>query len=107
MSIYSKILVVADINNDEQPALARAVQLARKSVSRSRITVFLSIYDFSYDMTSMLSFDERDAMRRGVIQQREQWINRVAQPYLDDSFDFNVCVAVSYTHLTLPTMELV
>ncbi|CDU10505.1 hypothetical protein VDIAB_271032 [Vibrio diabolicus] len=41
MSIYSKILVVADINNDEQPALARAVQLAQKSVSRSRITFFL------------------------------------------------------------------
>ncbi|MCV5977312.1 universal stress protein UspE, partial [Escherichia coli] len=73
MSIYSKILVVADINNDEQPALARAVQLAQKSVSRSRITFFLSIYDFSYDMTSMLSVDERDAMRRGVIHQREQW----------------------------------
>lgn len=92
MSIYSKILVVADINNDEQPALARAVQLARKSVSRSRITFFLSIYDFSYDMTSMLSVDERDAMRRGVIHQREQWMRKIAQPYLDDSFDFDVCV---------------
>ncbi len=30
MSIYSKILVVADINHDEQPALARAMQLAQK-----------------------------------------------------------------------------
>ncbi|HCM1081487.1 TPA: universal stress protein UspE [Vibrio parahaemolyticus] len=92
MSIYSKILVVADINNDEQPALARAVQLAQKSVSRSRITFFLSIYDFSYDMTSMLSVDERDAMRRGVIHQREQWMRKIAQPYLNDSFDFDVCV---------------
>ncbi|MCV5341757.1 universal stress protein UspE, partial [Escherichia coli] len=82
MSIYSKILVVADINNDEQRALARAVQLAQKSVSRSRITFFLSIYDFSYDMTSMLSVDERDAMRRGVIHQREQWMRKIAQPYL-------------------------
>ncbi|NMS24402.1 universal stress protein, partial [Vibrio parahaemolyticus] len=92
MSIYSKILVVADINNDEQPALARAVQLAQKSVSRSRITFFLSIYDFSYDMTSMLSVDERDAMRRGVIHQREQWMRKIAQPYLNDGFDFDVCV---------------
>lgn len=55
MSIYNKILVVADINHDEQPALARAIQLADKSRSRSQITFFLSIYDFSYDMTSMLS----------------------------------------------------
>ncbi len=74
MSIYSKILVVADINHDEQPALARAMQLAQKSTSVSHITFFLSIYDFSYDMTSMLSLEERDAMRKGVIHQREQWM---------------------------------
>lgn len=65
MSIYSKILVVADINHDEQPALARAMQLAQKSTSVSHITFFLSIYDFSYDMTSMLSLEERDAHAQG------------------------------------------
>lgn len=47
MSIYSKILVVADINHDEQPALARAMQLAQKappsaiSLSSYRFTIFL------------------------------------------------------------------
>ncbi|EKO3574346.1 MULTISPECIES: universal stress protein UspE [Vibrio] len=92
MSIYSKILVVADINHDEQPALARAVQLAAKSQSPSHITFFMSIYDFSYDMTSMLSIDERDAMRRGVIQQREQWMRSVAEPYIDSSIQFDVKV---------------
>ncbi|MBW3697873.1 universal stress protein UspE [Vibrio sp. T187] len=92
MSIYSKILVVADINDDEQPALARAIQLAKKSVSKSRVTFFLSIYDFSYEMTSMLSIDERDAMRRGVIGQREQWMKKVAEPYIDDSIEFEVKV---------------
>lgn len=92
MSIYNKILVVADINHDEQPALARAMQLAAKSKSPSRITFFLSIYDFSYDMTSMLSIDERDAMRRGVIHQREQWMKKVAQPYLNKSVQFEVKV---------------
>ncbi|WJG23053.1 universal stress protein UspE [Vibrio furnissii] len=92
MSIYSKILVVADINHDEQPALARAMQLAAKSKSTSRITFFLSIYDFSYDMTSMLSVDERDAMRRGVIHQREQWMRKVAESYVDESVMFDVKV---------------
>ncbi len=92
MSIYSKILVVADINNDEQPALARAMQLAQKSVSRSHITFFLSIYDFSYDMTSMLSKDERDAMRKGVIHQREAWMRSIAKEYINDSVDFDVVV---------------
>lgn len=82
MSIYNKILVVADINKDEQPALARAMQLAAQSRSPSHVTFFLSIYDFSYDMTSMLSVDERDAMRRGVIGQREKWMQKIASEYL-------------------------
>ncbi|KHT38817.1 universal stress protein UspE [Vibrio sinaloensis] len=92
MSIYNKILVVADINKDEQPALARAMQLAAKSRSPSQVTFFLSIYDFSYDMTSMLSIDERDAMRRGVIGQREQWMRKIAQDYLLDGVEFDVRV---------------
>jgi universal stress protein E len=92
MSIYNKILVVADINKDEQPALARAMQLAAKSRSPSQVTFFLSIYDFSYDMTSMLSIDERDAMRRGVIGQREQWMRKIAQDYLLDGVEFEVRV---------------
>ncbi|MEH0690845.1 universal stress protein UspE [Vibrio cholerae] len=92
MSIYNKILVVADINKEEQPALSRAMQLAAQSRSPSRVTFFLSIYDFSYDMTSMLSSDERDAMRRGVIGQREQWMQKVAQPYLNDNVEFDVKV---------------
>ncbi|CAH0539867.1 universal stress protein UspE [Vibrio marisflavi] len=92
MSIYNNILVVADINHDEQPALARAMQLASKSQSRSHITFFLSIYDFSYDMTSMLSIDERDAMRRGVIHQREQWMTKISEDYTNDSVDFEVKV---------------
>ncbi len=92
MSIYSKILVVADVNNESQPALARAVQLSRKSACKSHITFFLSIYDFSYEMTSMLSSDERNAMRKGVIHQREAWMKEVAEPYINDSIDFDVKV---------------
>ncbi|WGV99014.1 universal stress protein UspE [Vibrio sp. YMD68] len=92
MSIYNKILVVADINNDQQPALARAIQLASKSTSTSHVMFFLSIYDFSYDMTSMLSSDERDAMRKGVIHQREQWMKKVAEPYLENDIEFEIKV---------------
>ena len=67
------------------------------SPNPASITFFLSIYDFSYDMTSMLSSDERDAMRQGVIHQREAWMNEVAEPYLKDDVEFNVksCLAPS------------
>lgn len=92
MNSYKNILVVADVNNVEQSALARAFQIVRDLPNPALITFFLSIYDFSYDMTSMLSSEERDAMRRGVIQQREGWMKEVAQPYLKDGVEFNVKV---------------
>jgi universal stress protein E len=68
------------------------MQLASKSKSPSRVMFYLSIYDFSYDMTSMLSMDERDAMRKGVIHQREQWMKKVAEPYLLDGIEFDIRV---------------
>jgi universal stress protein E len=65
MKDYKKILVVINPTTDHQPALARAVELASKS--QAEITAFLSIFDFSYEMTSILSSQEREAMRQGVI----------------------------------------
>lgn len=92
MSIYNSILVVADINRDEQPALARAMQLAAKSKSQSHVTLFMSIYDFSYDMTSMLSSEERESMRKGVIYQRTLWLEKISQPYLLKNIEFEIKV---------------
>lgn len=92
MDSYKSILVVADVNNVEQSALARAFQIVRNLPNPTPITFFLSIYDFSYDMTSMLSSEERDAMRRGVIQQREEWMREVAEPYLTEGVQFDVKV---------------
>ncbi|WP_341504121.1 universal stress protein UspE [Gallaecimonas sp. GXIMD4217] len=79
MANYRHILVVADPHQDEQPALSRACHLAQKT--GARLTLFLSIYDFSYEMTTMLSGEEREAMRKGVISQREEWLEELAGPY--------------------------
>ena len=65
MKDYQKILVVVDPTTENQVALARAVALASKC--NAQVTVFLSIFDFSYEMTSILSNQEREAMRQGVI----------------------------------------
>lgn len=92
MSIYNKILVVADLHSDEQPALARAIHLCSKSQSPPHVTFFLSIYDFSYDMTSMLSMSERDAMRKGVIHQKELWMKSIAEPYQSDGVTIDIKV---------------
>jgi universal stress protein E len=72
MAKYQNLLVAIDPNQDDQPALRRAVYLIKRN--GGRIKAFLPIYDFSYEMTTLLSPDERTAMRQGVISQRAAWI---------------------------------
>jgi len=72
MEKYKKILAVIDPTTDNQKALKRAIELARHS--GGIITAFLTIYDFSYEMTTMLSGEEREAMRQSVINDRQLWV---------------------------------
>ncbi len=76
---YKKILVVVDPTSDIQPALSRAVELAKGS--QATITAFLSIFDLSYEMTSILSSQEREAMRLGVVNQRKAWLADLIAPF--------------------------
>lgn len=73
MEKYQNILVVIDPTTGDQKALKRAIELAKKT--HASITAFLSIFDFSYEMTTMLSNDEREVMRKSVINDKAQWIN--------------------------------
>lgn len=75
MTLYPNVLVVLDPSTAEQKALNRAIQLAR--LQDCHLTAFLSIYDFSYEMTTMLSGEERESMRQAVISDREQWISEL------------------------------
>lgn len=55
MAMYQNMLVVIDPNQDDQPALRRAVYLHQRI--GGKIKAFLPIYDFSYEMTTLLSPD--------------------------------------------------
>lgn len=81
MNRYRKILVVGIIDQDEQPALLRALDIAERSSKSSEITLFCTTYDFSYEMTSMLSADERTAMRNGVVSQKVNMLNDIIESY--------------------------
>lgn len=75
MATYQDVLVVLDPSTDQQKALARAIELAEHTACK--LTAFLSIYDFSYEMTTMLSGEERESMRQAVITDREIWIQEL------------------------------
>ena len=87
---YQNILVAIDPEQDDQPALRRAVYLNQRI--GGKIKAFLPIYDFSYEMTTLLSPDERTTMRKGVISQRTEWIREQAQTYLDAGVDIEIKV---------------
>ncbi|OYD23843.1 universal stress protein UspE [Oceanimonas baumannii] len=88
---YQHILVVVDPVAEAQPALHRAVSVASLQ-ENATITLFLAIYDFSYEMTSMLSSSERDEMREGVLQGREEWLKSLLVPYADSKVEFHLKV---------------
>ncbi|WP_147198041.1 universal stress protein UspE [Pantoea sp. CCBC3-3-1] len=90
MAKYQNILVAIDPQQDDQPALRRAVYLNQRL--GGRITAFLPIYDFSYEMTTLLSPDERTTMRKGVVSQRTEWIREQAKAYLDAGVNIEVKV---------------
>ncbi|MEZ8142460.1 universal stress protein UspE [Enterovibrio norvegicus FF-33] len=87
MNRYTNLLVAIDPDHEEQPALSRALDIARKSSADVKITLFLAIYDFSYEMTSMLSSEERQAMRTGVLRQREEWVASLVAQHDTESID--------------------
>ena len=75
MAKYQNMLVAIDPNQDDQPALRRAVYLHQRI--GGKIKAFLPIYDFSYEMTTLLSPDERTAMRpRGSVNRRSITLKR-------------------------------
>ncbi|WP_448249912.1 universal stress protein UspE [Thalassotalea agariperforans] len=94
MEKYQNILVVVDPNDEEQKALKRAITLGKKT--QANITVFLTIFDFSYEMTTMLSHEERENMRESVIKSRENWLKElITQPednYLADNLNIKTKV---------------
>ncbi|HBV38914.1 MAG TPA: universal stress protein UspE [Erwinia sp.] len=90
MAKYQNILVAIDAQQDDQPALRRAVYLNQRL--GGQITAFLPIYDFSYEMTTLLSPDERVTMRKGVISQRTEWIREQSKAYLAAGINIDIKV---------------
>lgn len=81
METYQNILAIIDPTENEQKALKRAIKLATciNNINSAgvKVTAFLSIFDFSYEMTTILSRSERDVMRQSVIKDKTLWLESV------------------------------
>lgn len=92
MEKYQNILTVIDPNNEQQKALQRAIELAQHT--NAKITALLCVYDFSYEMTTMLSNDERELMRSSVIEDRRTWLKSI----IDESTHKSIAIEVTWHH---------
>lgn len=82
---FQKILAVIDSGTEQQKSLSRAIEISQKN--GANITAFLTIYDFSYEMTTMLSMDERENMRQAVVDERTEWLSKL----LESHFSHTAC----------------
>lgn len=80
MEHIQSLLVVLEPDKIEQPALVRAVHLAQHL--DAHITVFTTLYNFSYELTSLMSQD-REAVKLALLQDRRAWVQQVLAPYTD------------------------
>ena len=89
MSYFNKLLVVIDPTDTEQKSLARALEFSQRHPCQ--ITLFLSVYDLFYDMTTMLSSDDKEAMKQAVLMDRTEWLkDLLAEQYQE--YDFYIKV---------------
>lgn len=91
MSDFQKILAVVDPTVQKQKSIDRAIELAQKN--GGNITAFLSIYDFSYDLTTMLSYDERETMKQAMIDDKVEWVTNLIAAKTENS-DIEIQVKV-------------
>lgn len=77
---YRNILVYIDPTQEQQPALQRAIEIAEKE-QNAKITLFLCCYDLTYELTSLSSAEERQAMQSIVIRDNREWLDSLAAPY--------------------------
>lgn len=90
MANYQNILVAIEDGKDEQEALRRAVYLVKKN--GGKIKAFLSIYDFTHEVTTLLSQEERMSMRQSAIEQRASWIKHLSRHYINAGVPIDIKV---------------
>ncbi|MCK3657148.1 universal stress protein UspE [Pasteurellaceae bacterium Pebbles2] len=91
---FNNILVILNPENEKQYGLARAVRLVneQKSDEPVNITVFLPVYDLSYEMSALLSSEERDEMHQTVVEQRKKDVLPYLEKYADPMINFRSVV---------------
>lgn len=91
MFTCTKILAVTDPTLDQQSSLLRALSIAEKT--GAQIILFSCIYDKSYDMTAVLTSDERFNMKQALVEREKLTLEALVKEL---NCDANVDVVVTW-----------
>lgn len=91
---FKNILVVLNPETEKQYGLARAVRLIKeqKHPDPVTITTFLAVYDLSYEISAILSSEERNEMHESMIRMRQNSIRYYFEKYADPMIKFKSIV---------------
>ncbi len=76
MKNYRNIIVVLDAREINDHALEKALYLARLD-RKTKVTVFLPIFDFSYALSSIMSFPNKEEMLEKVVAAKQAEVEKV------------------------------
>ncbi|MBQ8706590.1 MAG: universal stress protein UspE [Succinivibrionaceae bacterium] len=76
MKKYRNILLVLDAAGYNHNALEKAFFLAKRD-PEVKVTVFLAIFDFSYELSTIMSFTEKEEMLSKIIDAKEAEVEQV------------------------------
>ena len=76
MRKFHNILVIIESRQMRQPALERALAIAQ-ALGRDKvhITAVMPVFDFSWDLTSILSVEQEEKMKDSVVTKYQKWLH--------------------------------
>lgn len=94
MKKYRNIILVLDAGGYNTDALEKAFFLAKREPD-VKVTVFLAIFDFSYELSTIMSFTEKEEMLSKIIDAKEAEVEQVINEHDVDNKNISVKVVWS------------
>lgn len=78
MRKFHNLMVIIEPRQLRQIALERALALIQSGIE-AKITAVMPVYDFSWDLTSVLSIEQEEDMKASVVHKHEKWLDAYLQ----------------------------
>lgn len=79
MRKFKKVLAIIEPRQLRQVALERALALSQISKNKIQIVAVMPVYDFSWDLSTLLSVEQEDEMKASVIKKHKKWLSAYLQ----------------------------